>query len=123
MLHRYAHRLGAPLLAGRRSWRVTDGGAGVFSLETAEVNTFPWIPDYWVESATNGNDARVTWTWFLRQLTTLLGMGIKIEDDNDIEGHTVRGTQASVAADVVAKSVFKRFPLLDAEFSRVPVSV
>jgi len=109
--------------AGRRSWRVTDGGGGVFSIETAEINTFPWIPDYWGESATHGEDARATWERFLGKLTVLLGSGVTIKDDSDIKGHTVFGTQADIVSDTVAKSVLGRFASLADEFARIPISV
>ena len=50
--------------SGRRTWRLRDVGAGRFVLETAEVNRFPWLPDYWAEMFLEGKPAKETWRRF-----------------------------------------------------------
>jgi hypothetical protein len=58
---------------GGRSWQIVRHGDGLYSLTTAEFNTYAWLPDAVFELATAGENTRRLWYSQLRNFVADIG--------------------------------------------------
>jgi hypothetical protein len=94
--------------AGRRSWRLQALAANQFRLETGEVNTFPWLPDYAAEkSGTGADQANRNWQQYLKTVvTTASGT---ITDSSNMLGTTLYLKKSELPMNPLVNRLANRF--------------
>jgi len=108
--------------AGRRTWKLIIKRLKTNLMETAEVNTFPWLPDLVFELLTNGEDARLNWEKFLRRFVTRSDFSAgNITDAGLLRGYTIYGDKDTIRNDATVQQIFPRYSDLSNEFERLNI--
>jgi len=108
--------------AGRRAWKLIKESENQFVIETAEINTFPWLPDLVFELVTNGEDARLNWEMFLRRFVNKLDFAAgNITDSEFLSGYTIYGDKNAINNDAQAQEILSKYIDLSNEYNRLIV--
>jgi hypothetical protein len=104
--------------AGQRSWRLKQiGSAGLFWLETVELNSFPWLIDFIAEEATSGEGARLCWERFLRRFVDRVGG--TVEGESKLRGVTHYSAVDGIRNFPDCQGVLSAYSELANEFARL----
>jgi hypothetical protein len=107
--------------AGRRSWRLQAQGGNLFRIETGEINTFPWLPDYIAEkSGTGADQANRNWQQYLKAVVTAASG--TITDSSNLLGTTDYPKRSELPTHPLVNKLANRFAGLQVAINAVTPS-